>query len=234
MVAKILGQMRNHDGYWPWLQDADRTVLKRLSKKRANKFILGCIIDYQIPAGEAWRRAERLAEEVLGDPEDLWVAITTVPKAKWDTDYKWLHRFPNARERIWRIGKTILNDYDGDARLIWRGRTASEVKECFETLRLGSQLTRMAVGALLDTHQIHGTGDVKADLHVRRVLGRIFYGGSCSQHEATRISRGMCARNPWKLDSALFWHGKNVCKATPLCGQCGVRKHCMYVKAERA
>lgn len=227
-VATILGRRRNNEGYWPWLQNADGRILNRLSKKRANKFVLGCIIDYQIQAGEAWNRAGKLAEEIFEDPEDLWAVIARVPKSKWDTDYKWLHRFPRARERVWRIGGMILNDYDGDARLIWRGQAASEVKERFERLRLGTQLTRMAVGALLDTRQIRGTGDLKADLHVRRVLGRIFVGDSLSQYDATRISRDMCASNPWRLDSALFWHGKSVCKATPLCSDCDLRRLCMY------
>lgn len=31
----------------------------------------------------------------------------------------------------------------------------------------------MVVGALIDTAHLHGKGDVKADMHVRRVLGRL-------------------------------------------------------------
>ena len=41
---------------------------------------------------------------------------------------------------------------------------------------VGPQLSRMTAGALHDTKQIVGPGELKADIHVRRVLGRVFTG----------------------------------------------------------
>lgn len=222
--------------YWPWLQEPDGTILRKLSRKRANKFILGCIIDYQIPANKAWENAARLAETVLHDPKDLWRAITRVPERSWMTrrkEYSWLHRFSAAHRRVWRVGRAVFVDYAGDARLIWRGRSPEEVKARFLQLGLGAQLSRMAVGALIDTGHLAGAGDVKADLNVCRALGRLVQGAPVTPGEATRITRMMHAKNPWRLDAVLFQLGRSVCRATPQCYHCSLTDECTYYMRTR-
>ncbi len=222
--------------YWPWLQDEDGKTLRRINKRRANKFLLGCIIDYQVKADTAWASAARLAETELRDPRDLWRAIAGVPRREWlarRNRYLWLHRFPAAHERVWRIARGVRELYAGDARRIWRGQSPGEVRRRLDKLRLGPQLSRMAIGALIDTKRVRGVGDVKADLHVRRVLGRLLRGRQLSEREATLLTRRMYPKNPWKLDSKLFWLGKNVCKAKPLCNRCELRHQCAFFRKRR-
>jgi hypothetical protein len=219
--------------YWPWLQKEDGTILARLTRKNANKFILGCIIDYQIPANKAWENAARLAETELRDPANLWETITRLSERSWmarRNKYSWLHRFPAAHRRVWRIGREIRDGYGGDSRLIWRGRSPEEVKARLLDMGLGPQLTRMAVGALIDTGHLKGTGDVKADMNVCRVLGRAVQGRPFTPAEATRVTRTMYRKNPWRLDAALFQLGRTVCGTRPQCRRCSLAADCAYYR----
>src|SRR4030067_422401 len=176
-VRNILLEMKDGDLIWPWLHDDDGEVIQRLNKKRANKFLLGCIIDYQMRAGVAWDNARRLAEQELGDPDDLWECIGSHTKKEWMAlrpKYKWLHRFPQAHYRVWRIAREVRDNHGGDARNIWKDADPGTVNKRLKAIRLGPQLSKMAVGALTDTGHLRGCSDVKADLNLRRVLGRVF------------------------------------------------------------
>jgi len=72
------------------------------------------------------------------------------------------------------------------------------VLEQLNALKVGEQIARMVVGALIDTQQIVGSGDVKADIHVRRVLGRLLMGRMLNPGEALEMTREM---NPQTLAS---------------------------------
>jgi len=45
-------------------------------KKVANKFLLCCLLDYQIKWQRAWENGVRLVQ-TLGDPDDIWTTITS-------------------------------------------------------------------------------------------------------------------------------------------------------------
>jgi hypothetical protein len=45
---------------------------KPWSKKTANKFLLCCLLDYQVPSEAAWRNGYRLIEDILDDPDDRY------------------------------------------------------------------------------------------------------------------------------------------------------------------
>ena len=56
---------------------------KPCTKKLANKFLVCCLLDYRIDSDLAWRNGYRLVEELLGDPDDVWQAITSVSDGDW-------------------------------------------------------------------------------------------------------------------------------------------------------
>ena len=229
-VAQVLLDHRGTDeGFWAWLVNG-----KPASKKDASKFLLGSILDYQIPAERAWENARRLAEDILDDPDDLWHRISSIPKSEWMSrraEYS-LHRFPQAHERVWRIASDIVAHYDGDARRIWENQPPRVVLDRLNWLRVGEQISQMVVGALIDTGQIEGSGDVKADAHVRRVLGRLLRGHPFTLREASaavEATRKMHHENPWLLDRPLYLLGKRVCHASdPKCGECYARGVCTF------
>lgn len=181
-IAQLLLENRWYeDGFWPGLIKG-----KPASLKNANKFFLACIIDYQQRPNQPWESARRFAEDILNNPNDLWHRITSVSLSKWQSKRReyGLHRFPKAHERVWRIGKDIVTYYGGDSRKIWMGQPPDIVLHRLNKMRVGEQISRMIVGALCDTDQIQGHGDVKVDTHARRVLGRVLRGNPYSLSEA--------------------------------------------------
>ena len=230
-IAEQLLKLRGERGgefFWPWLEELEG---RSVDKKRANKFLLGCILDWQIHADRAWENARRLAEDVLGDPEDLWGAIAAIPLAQWMERFNQysLHRFQKGHERVWTIGRRVLSQYRGDARNIWKDVPPSEALSRLEDLGVGEQISRMVVGALMDTGQIEGIGDVKPDRHVCRVLGRILEGSPFQPDQVVYASRQLSPENPWLLDRPLYLIGKEFCFAQdPNCPACPIRAECKY------
>jgi len=231
VATLFLDSRKNEDeDFWDWIRKGEIP-----DKKSANKFFLASILDYQIHAEVAWGNARRLAEEILGDPNDLWECITSNSKSQWISKKKEysLHRFPKAHERVWRIGNEIVTRYEGDARNIWTSQKISAVLDRLNEMSVGNQISRMIVGALYDTGQISGPGDVKADIHITRVLGRVLVGEILSPDKATEITREMNHENPWLLDRPLYLIGKSYCKkSNPKCSECYLKTECSFVNNE--
>ena len=231
-VRKLLLDNRPPRGIgWPWLANLKGG---RTDKKSANKFMLGCILDWQMKAEQVWENARRFADDNLEDPDDLWDVIIAI--RKWNSKTVWrrygLHRFPEAHKRVQRIGKEIVKYYNGDARKIWKNQAPDEILNRLIGMRVGPQISRMIIGALYDTKQISGAGDLKADIHVRRVLGRVFTGEVVSADDAHRIAKQIEPRKSWKLDAPLYRLGQSKCKKTnPDCEDCYLLKKCNYYAA---
>lgn len=230
-ITKLLLSNRD-DGqkFWEWLSDING---KPLDKKTANKFLFCCILDYQMKAETVWGKGKRFTEETLGDPEDLWGYVTSFSHDEWMSKFKEfsLHRFPKAHERVWRIGKIIAGEHNGDARDIWIGKNSAEILECLYKMRMGKQISNMLLGALLDTKQIDGQGDIKADINVKRVLGRVIIGEEFTVDEAIKTTRMMYPDNPWLLDRELYLIGKEYCLLSVCyCDDCYLINECEYSK----
>jgi len=232
-VSQLL--LKNRGGetidFWYWLKP-NQTA----SKKDANKFILASILDYQMLSEVVWENARRLAEDVFNDPDNLWDKITSISLDEWRARRKEysLHRFPKGHERVWTIGKRIVQQYEGDARKIWEGQSIESTLCRLNDLGVGEQISRMVVGGLFDTGQIKGKADVKVDRHVRRVLGRILQGREFSEGQIDKvigITREMYPDNPWLLDRPLYLLGKQLCTANlPKCSDCFMNPECTHYK----
>ena len=229
IADSLLANRQKPVDFWHWIFPG-----KPVSLAEANKFMLGSILDYQVSAATAWENGRRLAEDICGNPEQVWKWVTDFPPAEWNAKWKefGLHRFPKAHERIWRIGKCIMERYQGDPRKIWEGRSPAEVLERLYAMRVGEQISRMIVGALIDTGKISGKADVKVDIHVRRVLGRLVRGKEYplgEENEVLRVTREMSPDNPWLLDEQLYLLGKSICTARQaICDKCYMNADCAY------
>lgn len=208
----------------------------RPPKRDANKWFLYCILDYQVHVETLSKQVKHFAEEHLGDPADLWQCITTRFKtgAALRKAAPSLHRFPAAFDRVIKIGRELVRRYDGDARRVWEGRSYTEVLDRLADLRVGQQISHMMADWLARLGYITADGpcDVKADVHVRRVLGRCLYGRELSADEAIAETRRLHPRNPSDLDSPLWGLGRDYCyKTAPDCDECPLRRHCDHYRA---
>ena len=226
--------------FWPGLSEYTG---KLPPKKSANIFFLSAILDYQMKSEHILDNTQTFVETTIPDPANLWQWVTEHSFGKWKRKKKKynLHRFPAAHERVWKIGKKIIDDYDGDARKIWRNQTSEEVNNRITKLVSGEAIPRMILGALLDTKQIDCSKndcsglDVKPDVHVCTVLFRLLYGSkkvivtAKTRKETIEITRRMYPKLPWKLDAPLYSTGLDPCTAkSSNCSECPLMDVCAY------
>ena len=234
--------------FWPFLEPLNG---RPADKRTANKFFLACIVDYQQKADRAWEQAKYFVEEIMGDPPDIWRAILEKHKSEDDwrqakSQYR-LHRWDKAHMRVYRIGRQLIEQYDGDARRIWMAATLDEIQYRLSELRVGDQISQMILGGLRDTGQIDKSADLKADTHVCRVLGRIAIGAPVSPEGATQLARMLNPEAPWLLDRPLYVLGAKAdfssadaagCCSTgnPHCTRCdpGIRGVCTHHREGKA
>ena len=78
-----------------------------------------------------------------------------------------------------------------------------------------------------------GRPEIPVDTHVHRVGGRLglFRPGASFAEEHDEIMRFTDAEDAYELHMNLITHGRRVCKAKPLCGECGLRRMCPYYRA---
>ena len=209
----------------------------KCSKGDANTFLICCLVDYQWDSDVAWKKGADLVK-CLGGPENVWVKVSSFSKEAWDSKYEEYGkpaRFPGRYRHLWGIANDICARYDGDARNIWLGKTPFDALVHLWALGAGDQISRMIVGALRDCGQIKGgSGDVKADVHLRRVLGRTTEGeeiSAANAEKAIKLARQLNPDDPWQLDWPLWSVGKSYCRPTsPDCPNCYLRPHCVYYR----
>lgn len=82
IAALLLENRESKQDYWG---DIAHLGGKPCSKRIANKFLLCCLLDWQMHTDVAWRNGERLVEKILGDPDDVWRVITSVAEVEWES-----------------------------------------------------------------------------------------------------------------------------------------------------
>jgi hypothetical protein len=196
------------------------------------------LLDYMQDSDKAWTNGDRLVHEFLGNPEDVWGAITSYTRDDWNAKKKEynLHWMRRAHDRLWSIAKDISKEYEGDARRIWEGYDARSVLENLWALGAGDQISRMIVGALKDCGLTAGASDVKGDVYVCRVVGRALNGKEEKNAErAVAMARKLYPTDPWQLDWALWHFGQTYCHTTsPNCSECPLAPYCAYAAEERS
>lgn len=240
-LLRVADLLRNHgEGTEDW-GEISKYPGQVCPKRVANTFLLCCLLDYQIKADRAWESGGRLVRELrdpedkLRGPEEIWATITAFTEEAWKLKFKELslHRYPAAHKRLWRIGREICSYFDGDASRIWQDSRPFDVLCRLNYIGAGEQISRMIVGALRDVGQIGGKGDVKADVHVCRVIGRVFLGEQKAPEIATAFARQLNPSDPWQMDRTLWLVGSTFCHATkPNCSQCYLSTECAYAKTQ--
>jgi hypothetical protein len=177
-------------------------------------FVLGCVMDRQIPFGRAWAIPYRVGQALGGCDFRLYRRVTAA-------QYKTLfvknryHRF-NAKmaDAFYRAVKDIEQKYDGDAGRIWRGKPSSAlvVRRFLEFHGVGIKIATMAANILVRHFKVpmsdHSSIDISPDSRVRRYFvekGLIRPGAT--PEEIVYRAREISPRFPGLLDYAAFMDG---------------------------
>jgi endonuclease III len=206
-------------------------------KSIANKFLLGCLVDFQTNAESAWIKAYRFVDEIAKRPDEIWLEIADYQKSEWESEDNFkrcgLHWMHSGHNRLWQIAKSICFYFGGDARRIWQDCDAFDALCRLNFIGTGEQISRMIVGALKDSGHISGKCDVKADVYVCRVLGRAILGDEAKPETAVDLARQLHPADPWQLDNPLWHIGKSWCHASsPTCTACDLRVLCKYARRD--
>lgn len=202
--------------------DADRLLVDD-----SFAFLVGVIVDYQMPAERAWILPYRLKERLDGwgpqyladNPIEVAAAFAAPPK---------LHRFPNQTPRFVVDGaRRVMDDYAGDAASIWSDSPTATVLQ--ERLRefagISQKKAAMAVELLerdlgVPIVDLNGS-DVAYDVHLRRVMLRTGLAERDNVTHMVEVARVLHPQRPGELDFPMWDIGRAWChKSNPVCGEC--------------
>jgi adenine-specific DNA glycosylase len=87
----------------------------------------------------------------------------------------------------------------------------------------------MVLVALLETGHVVGNATIKADIHTKAVLGRLFDGREYTDDEALAAASRIDSQQPHTLDRGLFEIGRKYClPLSPNCTMCPLAAHCTF------
>ena len=209
-------------------------------KSYPHAFVLACIMDRQVKFERAWiipykllRRHGDFSMRALSE-----LSLTDIRRLM--TKPESLHRFIDIMSRnIHSAIERISTTYRGDASKIWIGEPSSAevVYRFLEFEGVGPKIATMAANLLVRVFKIplseYSSIDVSADVHVRRVLGRL---GLCEAdanvEQVIYKARALNPGFPGIIDSPLFEIGRNYCRPTSqACDQCAMIDICPSSKS---
>lgn len=143
----------------------------------------------------------------------------------------------DAPRTIKELSELVITQFKGDASQIWEGKTASQVKNTFQSLfGVGEGISNMAVLLVEKAHGIRFSDldrremDIKSDVHTMRVLYRLGAADRVSETAAMQAARKLFPEYPGELDAPLWVLGREYCHAlNPDCDHCPIAAVCEQV-----
>jgi endonuclease III len=203
-------------------------------KHYPHAFVLGCIMDAQIKADNAWRIPHRIRRLLKGDFSLETLCRKSPAWYRKAFAQNSLHRFNNEKaEAFYLAVHKIKDEYGGDASRIWAGRPSTKEAEArFRAFKgAGQKISSMAVNILKSCYGIvfdDDCVDISPDTHVITVFKR--YGlvpQSASKKNIIERARELNPEYPGVLDHVCYEVGVNFCRArNPDCEDCPLESHC--------
>lgn len=144
-------------------------------------------------------------------------------------------RFVNDAPRtIKDLTRIVVDEFKGDASLIWQEKRAVHVKNTFSRIYgVGPGIANMSVLLIEKAYGIRFSDldrpgmDIKADVHTMRVLYRLGVSGDQTEQAAMDATRRMHPEYPGELDAPLWITGRKWCNPRyPNCYECPVDDVC--------
>lgn len=145
------------------------------------------------------------------------------------------HYITDAARTIIQVARTVTADYAGNARNLWSGQTAAEIKSrLMEFHGVASGIASMVVNLLATLKENEFTPDdyvrmdVKPDSQLRRVFKRLgFCDPGATDRQVVDAARQLNPSYPGALDAPAWHIGRKWCHATqPDCPGCPLLAVC--------
>jgi len=198
-------------------------------------FLLGCLMDRQIPAPRAWIIPHEIAKALGTFSMDALQRLSVADVRELMERPKPLHRFVSKMSGLFHSAIARVADvYGGEAFRIWAGAPSSAdvVYRFLEFDGVGPKIATMATNILAREFKVpfadYYSIDISADVHVRRVFGRL---GLCPADANVELvtykARALSPQFPGLLDFPSWEIGNQWCRAErPLCNDCYMNDLC--------
>jgi len=224
-------------------------------KKTPHAFVVGCVLDRNIPAEKAWAAPYKLKQRIGN------FSFSTLRQLKRRGWKKYLGPQKGDPEKLHRFWNTVMPDclhsavqvidkYSnncGKAQRLWSGNKLSgkEVVDRFKEIKgVGDKIANMAVRILVTRfgQQIETASiDVSVDVHVAKVfprLGLVHVDKGATKSSVKKLivekARKLHSEFPAEIDPPLFIIGKNYChKTNPNCVDCPMVELCEYAATHK-
>lgn len=235
LVARGEAILNAPRGPVPFAKSAAADALLNDLDNYPHAFVLACVMDRQIKAEKAWLIPYAISERLGTFSFDALARLTEREVKRLMARPTPLHRFVDTMGGLFWSGiQRIGSEYDGDAARIWAGSPAS-AEVVYRFLKfdgVGPKIASMAVNLLARYFKIpladHYSIDISADVHVRRVFGRL---GLCPPdatiEQLIYKARALYPEFPGIIDSPCWEIGREWCKPrVPLCDACYMHDLC--------
>ena len=203
-------------------------------------FVIACVMDRQIKAERAWVIPYAIAEKLGGFSMETLARLSRAEIRDLMAKPAPLHRFVDTMsEYFWSAVQRIASEFAGNASGIWAGRppSAAVVYRFLAFDGVGPKIASMAANILARDFKVpfadYYSIDISADVHVRRVFGRL---GLCAPdatiEQLVYRARALHPAFPGIMDLPSWEIGRNWCKPhAPLCGACYMEDLCPAAKS---
>jgi endonuclease III len=140
----------------------------------------------------------------------------------------------DAPKTIRDLTRIVIEECDGDATRIWKGKRSTQVNRTFQSIHgVGPGIANMGVLLIEKAFAVRFSDldrtrmDIKPDVHTVRVLYRLGASRVNGNEAAIAATRQMNPAFPGELDGALWEIGRRWCFASnPNCSDCIMRAVC--------
>jgi len=183
-------------------------------------FVLASVMDRQIKAERAWFIPFRFMEKLGSFSMDTLLSQSEADVRRLMTEPEPLHRFVDMMATFFfRAVQRIAREHNSDASRIWTGKPSSGtvVYRFLEFEGVGPKIASMDANILARQFKIEFSDyfsiDISADVHVRRVFGRLGLTASdASVDQLIFRARGLHPEFPGLMDSPAWEIGRNWCR----------------------
>lgn len=199
-------------------------------------FVLGCLMNKQIKAENAWLIPYRLCRDFDAFEMKRLSELSLEQITEWFMSNKshWFKK--KAAKEFYEGVQRIHNEYDDDAAKLWKDKPSSATVVCrfLQFKGIGIKIATMAANILARDYHVemkdYYSIDISPDIQVRRVFYRLGLIPDIKDFDMTIYkARELNPEFPGVIDVACWEIGRKWCRPqNPNCEQCPLSEDCSF------